>query len=115
MKKSSPITREEKATTWDRRIELLNYLREHKRTTVSELANEFRVNGRTILRDLTVLMQRYAVETVRGRYGGVYLRDTDRTAKKLMESQKQTLRELLAFANTKQQQDILEIIDKFGR
>lgn len=112
-RKNCAIGSEEAATTWDRRVELLKYLRIHDRTTVKELANNFKVSCRTILRDITVLTQQYAVETVRGRYGGVYLRDENKTTKKLTEGQKQTLTELLAYANTKQQQDILEIIDRF--
>ena len=112
--KSKPVLREEKATVWDRRVELLNYLREHEQTTVEKLANELKVSRRTVLRDITALTQRYPVETTSGRYGGVYLRDPDKKAKKLTESQKQTLKELLTFANPEQQQNIIAIIDEFG-
>ena len=112
--KSKPVPREEKATVWDRRVELLNYLREHEQTTVEKLANELKVSRRTVLRDITVLTQQYPVETTSGRYGGVYLRDTDKKAKKLTEGQKQTLKELLTVANPEQQHDIHEIISKFG-
>ena len=112
--KSKPVPREEKATVWDRRVELLNYLREHEQTTAEKLANELKVSRRTVLRDITALTQQYPVETTSGRYGGVYLRDTDKTAKKLTESQKRTLKELLTFANPEQQQNIIAIIDEFG-
>ncbi len=54
------------------------------------------------------------METTSGRYGGVYLRDTDKKAKKLTEGQKQTLKELLTFANLEQQQNIIAIINEFG-
>ena len=111
--KSSPVTCEEKATVWDRRVALLEYLRKHDRTTVDELANEFNVSRRTVLRDITALTQEHAVETVRGRYGGVYL-SKDKKAKRLTEHQKQTLKELLTIANPEQQHDIREIISKFG-
>lgn len=53
------------------------------------------------------------METVRGRYGGVYL-SKDKKAKRLTEHQKQTLKELLTIANPEQQHDIREIISKFG-
>ena len=76
-------------------------------------ANELKVSRRTVLRDITALTQEYDVETVRGRYGGVYLRK-DKNAKRLAESQKRTLKELLTVANLKRQQDILEIISKFS-
>ena len=76
-------------------------------------ANELKVSRRTVLRDITALTQRYPVETTSGRYGGVYLRK-DKNAKRLTESQKRTLKELLTVANPERQQDILEIISKFS-
>ena len=109
-----PVTREEKMTVWDRRVKLLNYLRDHEQTTVEKLENELKVSRRTVLRDITALTQQYPVETTSGRYGGVYLRDTDKKAKKLTEGQKQTLKELLTFANLEQQQNIIAIINEFG-
>ena len=108
-----PVTREEKMTVWDRRVTLLEYLQENERATVDELMNELNVSRRTVLRDITALTQKHAVETVRGRYGGVYL-SKNKTAKRLTESQKRTLKELLTVANLEQQQDILEIINKFS-
>ena len=111
--KSSPVTCEEKATVWDRRVALLEYLRKHDRTTIDELSNKLNVSRRTVLRDITALTQEHAVETVRGRYGGVYL-SKNKNAKKLTERQKQTLKELLTVANPEQQHDIHDIISKFG-
>ena len=111
--KSKHVPREEKATVWDRRVDLLNYLREHEQTTLEKLANELKVSRRTVLRDITALTQEYDVETVRGRYGGVYLRK-DKNAKRLTESQKRTLKELLTVASPEQQHDIQEIISKFS-
>lgn len=106
-----PVTREEKMTVWDRRVKLLNYLRDHEQTTVEKLENELKVSRRTVLRDITALTQDHAVEAVRGRYGGVYL---NKNAKKLTERQKQTLKELLTVASPEQQHDIQEIISKFS-
>ena len=104
-----PVTREEKMTVWDRRVKLLNYLREHEQTTVEKLENELKVSRRTVLRDITALTQKQ----VRGRYGGVYL-SKNKNAKRLTESQKRTLKELLTVANPERQQDILKIISKFS-
>ena len=108
-----PVTREEKMTVWDRRVKLLNYLRDHEQTTVEKLENELKVSRRTVLRDITALTQEYDVETVRGRYGGVYL-SKNKNAKKLTERQRQTLKKLLTVASPEQQRDILEIISKFS-
>ena len=108
-----PLTREEKMTVWDRRVALLEYLQENKRATVDELVNELNVSRRTVLRDVTALTQKHAVEAVRGRYGGVYL-SKNKNAKKLTERQKQTLKELLTVASPEQQHDIHDIISKFG-
>ena len=104
-----PVTCEEKMTVWDRRVSLLEYLQENKRATVDELVNELNVSRRRVLRDVTALTQKQ----VRGRYGGVYL-SKNKNAKKLTESQKRTLKELLTVASPEQQQDILEIISKFS-
>ena len=104
-----PVTREEKMTVWDRRVSLLEHLQENKRATVDELMNELNVSRRRVLRDVTALMQKQ----VRGRCGGVYL-SKNKNAKRLTESQKRTLKELLTVANPEQQQDILEIISKFS-
>ena len=57
-----PVTREEKMTVWDRRVKLLNYHRDHEQTTVEKLENELKVSRRTVLRDITVLTQKHAVE-----------------------------------------------------
>ena len=76
-------------------------------------ANELKVSRRTVLRDITALTQKHAVDTVRGRYGGVYL-SKDENVMKLTERQRQTLKKLLTVANPEQQQDILEIISKFS-
>ena len=108
-----PLIREEKMTVWDRRVALLEYLRKHDRTTVDELSNKLNVSRRTVLRDITALTQEHAVETVRGRYGGVYL-SKNKNGMKLTEHQKQTLKELLTVASPEQQHDIREIISKFG-
>lgn len=108
-----PVTREEKMTVWDRRVALLEYLQENERATVDELVNELNVSRRTVLRDITALTQKHAVETGRDRYGGVYL-SKNKNAKKLTERQRQTLKELLTVASPEQQQDILEIIIKFS-
>ena len=80
---------------------------------MDELVNELNVSRRTVLRDVTVLTQKYDVGTVRGRYGGVYLRK-DKNAKRLTESQKRTLKDLLTVASPEQQHDIQEIINKFS-
>ena len=97
-----PVTCEEKMTVWDRRVSLLNYLRDHEQTTVEKLENELKVSRRTVLRDITALTQKHAVDTVRGRYGGVYL-SKDENVMKLTERQRQTLKKLLTVASPEQQ------------
>jgi len=99
---NTPVTCEEKMTVWDRRVSLLNYLRDHEQTTVEKLENELKVSRRTVLRDITALTQKHAVDTVRGRYGGVYL-SKDENVMKLTERQRQTLKKLLTVANPEQQ------------
>lgn len=54
----------------ERRQRILEVLCARRHDTCSNLAREFQVSERTILRDVAALMCSYPIETICGRYGG---------------------------------------------
>lgn len=61
--------------TAERRTEIMRILCRRRHETISNLAEEFGVSTRTILRDIEVLSVTEPIYTLSGRYGGVYVRD----------------------------------------
>lgn len=62
--------------TAERRTEMLRVLCRRRCDTVSNLANEFSVSERTVLRDIEVLSLTEPIYTKQGKYdGGVYVTD----------------------------------------
>ena len=61
--------------TAERRTEIMRVLCRRRHETISNLAEEFGVSTRTILRDVEVLSVTEPIYTQCGRYGGVYVTD----------------------------------------
>ena len=61
--------------TAERRTEIMRVLCRRRHETISNLADEFGVSTRTILRDIEVLSVMEPIYTQCGRYGGVYVTD----------------------------------------
>lgn len=61
--------------TAERRKEIMRVLCRRKHETISNLAEEFGVSTRTILRDIEVLSVTEPIYTQCGKYGGVYVID----------------------------------------
>ena len=59
--------------TAERRTEIMRVLCRRRHETISNLADEFGVSTRTILRDVEVLSVTEPIYTQCGRYGGVYV------------------------------------------
>lgn len=59
----------------DRRQQILDRLTIRRQDTVKNLANEFKVNERTIRRDICILSRDYMICTVQGRGGGIRIPD----------------------------------------
>ncbi len=59
----------------ERRAEIMRILCRKRHDTVKNLAVEFGVDPRTILRDIEILALTEPIYTVRGRYGGVFVID----------------------------------------
>ncbi len=61
--------------TTERRKEIMRILCRRRHETISNLAQEFGVSARTILRDIEILSLTEPIYTMCGRYGGVYVMD----------------------------------------
>lgn len=89
--------------TAERRIEIMRVLCRRRHETISNLAEEFGVSKRTILRDIEVLSLTEPIYTQCGRYGGgVYVTDNYSMSKMYMTNDELALlNKLLAFADNK--------------
>ena len=89
--------------TAERRIEIMRILCRRRHETISNLAEEFGVSIRTILRDIEVLSVTEPIYTQCGRYGGgVYVTDNYSMSKMYMTGEELTLlSKLLNFADSK--------------
>lgn len=63
-------------TVADRRMEVISILVVSGHATAKELAQEFGVTRRTILRDISVLSYGYPIYTKLGAGGGVFIMDS---------------------------------------
>ena len=94
--------------TAERRAKLLKLLCRRRYETISNLASEFGVSKRTILRDIEVLSITEPIYTQCGRYGGgVYVID-DYSIERMYMSERELdlLRKLAGFAKEKSQCDL---------
>ena len=89
--------------TAERRAEIMRILCRRRHETISNLAEEFGVSTRTILRDVEALSIKEPIYTQCGRYGGgVYVTDNYYMSRMYMtEKELSLLHKLLSFANKK--------------
>lgn len=80
----------------ERREAILEILCRRRHETMKNLALELGVSIRTICYDIDILSLSYPLLTLQGRYGGVYLADGYRLARKCLSSKQQDLLERLA-------------------
>ena len=57
----------------ERRYEIMKILCRHRHSTIRNLASEFGVSVRTILRDIDTLSRTEPIDTQLGKHGGVYV------------------------------------------
>ncbi|GEM_PF-123308 len=90
--------------TAERRTEIMRVLYRRRHEKISNLAEEFGVSVRTILRDIEVLSATEPIYTQCGRYyGGVYIMDNNSAGRIYMsEKELAVLRKLLSFAQAKE-------------
>lgn len=88
--------------TAERRTEIMRVLSRRRHETISNLAEEFGVSTRTILRDIEVLSVMEPIYTQCGRYGGVYVTDDySMTRMYMSENELSVLHKLSKFAEEK--------------
>lgn len=84
----------------ERRSEIIRILCRRRHETISNLAEEFGVSTRTILRDIEVLSATEPIYTLCGRYGGVFVTDDYVMSKMYMtEAELSVLKKLALFAD----------------
>lgn len=99
-----------------RRQEILNVLMRRRQDTVSNLAFEFRVSKRTIIRDICILSRDHAIEAKPGPGGGIRVTDgyyIDRHY--LNAEQENLLRNLFVNLSPKDQEIMRGILIKFSK
>ena len=92
----------------ERRAEIMRILESKRRETMSNFAFYFDVSIRTIGYDIDFLTALYPIETVRGKSGGVGLKDGYRTYQNILsEEQQETLFEIIPLIS-KQQVEVIK-------
>ena len=88
--------------TAERRMKIMRILCRTRHETISNLAKEFGVSTRTILRDIEALSLTEPIYTVCGKYGGVYI-DNDYYMNRMYmtETELSLLHKLSVFASEK--------------
>lgn len=86
----------------ERRSEIIRILCRRRHETIANLAEEFGVSTRTILRDIEVLSATEPIYTLCGRYGGVFVTDNFVMSKMYMtEAELSVLKKLALFADNR--------------
>ena len=111
-------------STYERRIQILYFLSEQRKTTISELMERFDVSRSTIKRDIEILSCSKPIYTSKGRDGGVYVdsnwtMDTVYVVRYLSEEQEELLRELLeveelSFLSPSKRRILASILEMFS-
>ena len=100
----------------ERRQALLEYLCEVRRTTITNIQEEFNVSRSTAKRDVFELSLSYPVNAQQGNNGGVYLSDDYYLGKSYLSKEQQELLESLGDKVSQADKIILDsIIKKFGK
>ncbi len=83
-------------STTERRQLVLDYLLDHRYTTLNALCMEFQVSMSTMRRDVMILSCSYPITTMQGGGGGVKIADGYRLGMKYMTSKQTSLLEKLS-------------------
>lgn len=85
----------------ERRNEIMRILCRRRCETIVNLAREFGVSQRTILRDIAALSASEPIYTQSGRYGGVYVLDSYKMDRMYMTKKELSVLRKLAISATK--------------
>ncbi len=102
-------------TTFERRMEILSMLLNHKQISQIELARRFSVSDVTIYSDVNALSRFAPICSRLGRYGGIYLMDGFSLRKAyLSRDEEELLKELSKGLTGKRKMLLQTIIHKFA-
>ena len=87
---------ENMTSTTERRQLVLDYLLDHRYTTLNALCMEFQVSMSTMRRDVLILSCSYPITTIQGGGGGIKIADGYRLGMKYMTSKQTDLLEKLS-------------------
>ena len=100
----------------DRRKEMLDALMVRRQDTIPNLASEFKVSERTVMRDLDILSHDYPIYTVQGNGGGVRVTDGYYASRMYLNmSQEQLLRRILPTLSQEDQGTMRGILSAFAK
>ena len=100
----------------ERRQQMLEYLSDHRSTTYSELASEFGISRRTVVRDIEELTCSAPIYTVQGNGGGIRVADGWYISRRyLHDKHEEVLRRLLPGLQPDDQKAINEILLAFAK
>lgn len=100
----------------ERRQQMLEYLSDHRSTTYSELASEFGISRRTVVRDIEELTCSAPIYTVQGNGGGIRVADGWYISRRYLHDEHEAvLRDLLPVLQPEQQKAINEILLAFAK
>ena len=98
--------------TAERRVKMLEFLCERRKTKVCDLAAEFGVSRRTVHNDLSVLSCSYPITLKRGTNGGVRIADGFRLGRKYFTDSQLVLLEKVSETLTAEEQAVMQGILK---
>ena len=102
-------------STFERRMEILSILKNHRLISCLELSRRFQVSDDTISRDITALSRFAPIATKPGRYGGVYIIDEyKRERVYLSYDEERLIEKLINVVSGKEQQLLYAILYKFA-
>lgn len=100
----------------ERRQQMLEYLNDHRSTTYSELASEFGISRRTVVRDIEELTCSAPIYTVQGNGGGIRVADGWYISRRyLRDEHEAVLRRLIPGLQPEDQKAINEILLAFAK
>lgn len=102
-------------TANERRSAIIKALCVRRFETVSNLAFEFNVSGRTIRNDIVILSLEYPIYTTQGNGGGIHVEENYKLGTPTLNGEEQQLlQRLLPTLNGKDEQIMKSILQKFG-
>jgi predicted DNA-binding transcriptional regulator YafY len=100
----------------ERRLDIMYYISDRRRTTYQEIADEFHTSYNTARNDVEILMCSYPIEAVKGKGGGIRAMDGWYASKRYMtDKQEYLLRQLLAGLQPDDQKTMEGILAAFAK